>query len=134
MRCLTVTRRVSQVEQELVTHQEHMITPRFLEWGLCCSQTEIMCEYSTKLSIYYVCLIKELGISQKCINPTYKHISVDKEYIFANHKAFTCMSSMNIPINQENYDLLYIGHQNFTRIHIDKGIFSVILLVQQKRN
>ena len=38
---------------------------------------------------------EELGISN--------NTNFDKEDIFANHKSF--MSSLNIPINEENYEL-----------------------------
>jgi hypothetical protein len=44
----------------------------------------------------------ELDISKNSGKP-YKHTNFDKEDIMANHKSF--MSSLNIPINEENCEL-----------------------------
>ena len=57
---------------------------------------------------------EELDFSKNSSKP-YKNNNLDKEDILANHKSF--MSSLNIPINEENY-LFYIGDQNFRRISI----------------
>jgi hypothetical protein len=45
---------------------------------------------------------EELSISKNCGNP-YKNTNFDKDDILANHKSF--MSSLNIPINEENCEL-----------------------------
>ena len=38
-----------------------------------------------------------------------------------------------VPINDENDDLLYIRYQNLSRIRIEKGIVLVLLPGQQKK-
>ena len=45
---------------------------------------------------------EELDISKNS-GKSYKNTNLDKEDILANHKSF--MSSLNIPINEENYEL-----------------------------
>ena len=57
---------------------------------------------------------EELGFSKNSGKP-YKNTNFDKEDILANHKS--CMSSLKIPINEENCELS-------TR--------HILLLVQQK--
>jgi hypothetical protein len=52
---------------------------------------------------YYDCLIKELGIGDTTINPTYQHSTFAKEDIISNH--MSVISSFGITINEEDYDL-----------------------------
>ena len=58
---------------------------------------------------------EELGISKNSGKP-YKNTNFDKEDILANHKSF--MSSLNIPINEENCEyLLYINSLTGFKLH-----------------
>ena len=71
---------------------------------------------------------EELDISKNSGKP-YKHTNFDKEDILTNHKSF--MSSLNIPINEENCELstLYRTPISQKNQYLDSYI---ILLVQQK--
>jgi hypothetical protein len=61
----------------------------------------------------------------------YKNTNFDKEDILANHKSV--MSSLNIPINEENWELftLYWLPKFQKNQYLDRYI---LLLVQQKNN
>jgi hypothetical protein len=52
---------------------------------------------------------EELGISKNSAKP-YKNTNFDKEDILANHKSF--MSSLNIPINEENCEVASVAGSN----------------------
>ena len=67
-----------------------------------------------------VCLFKEFGIFKNYSNPAYKGTRFKE--ILANQKSF--MSSMNIRSTRKTVScLLYIGHQSFIRINIQRGIY-----------
>ena len=69
---------------------------------------------------------EELVISKNSGKP-YKNTNFDKENILANYKSF--MSSLNIPINEENYELstLYWTPKSQKNQYVDRYI---LLLVQ----
>ena len=71
---------------------------------------------------------EELDFSKNSSKP-YKNTNLDKEDILANHKSL--MSSLNIPINEENCELsiLYWRPQFQKNQYLDRYI---LLLVQQK--
>jgi hypothetical protein len=73
---------------------------------------------------------EELDISKNFGRP-YKNTNFDKEDILANHKSV--MSSLNIPINEENCELftLYWLPKFQKNQYLDRYI---LLLVQQKNN
>ena len=73
---------------------------------------------------------EELYISKNFGKP-YKYTNFDKEDILANHKSV--MSSLNIPINEENCELstLYWLPKFQKDQYLDRYI---LLLVQQKNN
>lgn len=55
-------------------------------------------------------------------NPTYKHISFEKDEILANHNNNSVMSSMTITLNNKSeYNLICIGYLNFTKFHVNNG-------------
>ena len=73
---------------------------------------------------------EELDIS-KNFGRSYKNTNFDKEDILANHKSV--MSSLNIPINEENCELftVYWLPKFQKNQYLDRYI---LLLVQQKNN
>ena len=67
---------------------------------------------------------EELGIS--------KNTNFDKEDIFANHKSF--MSSLNIPINDENCELSTLYWNRISKFQKNQYLNRYILLLVQHKN